>query len=126
MNYLTDINSTVMLVGVIGAAIALSIGVYYLVNEKKFDQLRAWAGIVVNSLEQSMKLVEGSRKYELAMVALRSIRDGLHSKATDVELGLLIDGAVHVMKNVAEATPGTADDELVGALTSGLTPSKPE
>ena len=120
MNYLTDIYSFAILIGVAGAVIAFSIGVYYFVQDKRLMQMKAWASIVVNSLEQSMKLVSGPRKFELAMLALRGIRDRVGAKATDQELSMLIEGAVHVMKNLAAATPGSLDDELVGSLTDGL------
>ncbi len=126
MNYLTDIYSFAILVAVIVAAIAFAVAVYYFVNEKKFEQLRKWSSVVVNSLEQSMKLMSGPRKYELAMIALKGFRDSIHAKATDEELGILIDGAVNVMKSVAQATPGTLDDDLVNSLTEGLTPNNPK
>jgi hypothetical protein len=126
MSYLTDVYSLAILLSVVGIAAALAVGIYYFVNEKKFDQLRKWTTVIVNGLEQTMKLVPGPRKFELAMIALRGVRDGLHAKATDQELSMLIEGAVHVMKTVANVTPGTLDDELVGSLTSGLSPSEAE
>ena len=64
MNYLTDIYSFAILIGVAGAVIAFSIGVYYFVQDKRLMQMKAWASIVVNGLEQSMKLVSGPRKFE--------------------------------------------------------------
>ena len=48
------------------------------------------------------------------------IRYRVGAKATDQELSMLIEGVVHVMKNLAAATPGSLDDELVGSLTDGL------
>jgi hypothetical protein len=120
MVFFTDLNSLLILVAVVGAAIALTVGVYYVVNEKKFSQLLAWSDVVVRSVEQKMKLLEGSKKMELAMLAMRAARDGLKSKATDEDLRNIIEAAVFTMKNVAAQLPGEADDKLVDALTQGL------
>lgn len=120
MVFFTDVNSLLILVAVITAAIALTVGVYYVVNEKKFTQLLAWSDVVVRSVEQKMKLMDGPKKLELAMLAIRAARDGLKSKATDEDLRNIIEAAVFTMKNVALQLPGEADDKLVDAITKGL------
>jgi hypothetical protein len=120
MVFFTDVNSLLILVAVIGAAIALTVGVYYVVNEKKLSQLLTWSHVVVRSVEQKMKLMDGPKKMELAMLGMRAARDGLKSKATDEDLRNIIEAAVFTMKSMAVQLPGEADDELVDALTQGL------
>ena len=120
MVYLTDVYSTILLVAAVALAIAVAVGVYYFVNEKKFTQLRSWADIVVRSVQQKMQLMDGQKKLELAMLAMRAARDGLKSKATDEDLRNIIEASVFTMKNVALQLPGEADDKLVDAITKGL------
>jgi hypothetical protein len=120
MVYFTDVYSTALLAAAILAAIAVTVGVYYFVNEKKFSQLRSWADIVVRSVEQKMKLLDGPKKLELAMLAMRTVRDAVHAKASDDDLRNIIEAAVFTMKNIAANLPGEADDELIKAITNGL------
>ena len=120
MVYLTDVYSTILLVAAVALAIAVAVGVYYFVNEKKFTQLRSWADIVVRSVQQKMQLLDGPKKLELAMLAMRAARDAIHAKATDDDLRNLIEAAVFTMKNIAANLPGEADDQLVAAITKGL------
>ena len=120
MVYLTDVYSTILLVAAVALAIAVAVGVYYFVNEKKFTQLRSWADIVVRSVEQKMQLLDGPKKLELAMLAMRAARDAVHAKATDDDLRNLIEAAVFTMKNIAANLPGEADDQLIDAIVKGL------
>ncbi len=120
MVFFTDVNSLLILAAVVVAAIGVTVGVYYVVNDKKLTGLLAWADVVVRSVEQKMQLVEGSKKLELAMLAMKIIRDKLGAKATDDDLRNIIEAAVYTMKNVAVQLPGEADDKLVDALTQGL------
>ena len=120
MNFLLDPYSIAILIGTLVVSGSLVFGIYMLVQWKQFGELEKWAGIVVNSVQQTMKLVDGPRKKELALLALRAIRDRLGAKATDEELEMLIEANVHVMKNLAAATPITLDDKLVEAFTAGV------
>jgi hypothetical protein len=110
-----------LLVGAAFVALAYY-GIKYLEvakQDKVLAQVIAWAGILVKSVEQQMNL-EGFKKKELVMLGLRKFCVLVKARLTDSQLEDILEAAVFSMNQLAQLTPGEADNVLIDKLTSGL------
>jgi len=120
MEILTDLYSIAILVGATALTVSVVAGVYFFVQQKKSEEVTKWAALIVSGLQQKMKLVDGPRKFELAMIALRAVRDRVGAKLSDEQLEMLIEANVYLAKQMAAVLPGDLDDKLVNALVGDL------
>ena len=96
MPYFESLPNLILSVSVMIAALAMAYGLAFLMKDAKFKQAFERATIVVRAIEQELHL-DGPRKKELAMIAIRSFANRIGAKLTDEEISQLIEAAVQLM-----------------------------
>jgi len=80
----------------IGCALG-AVAIYYGVSQYlKFNQLTKWGELLVRQIEQQTQL-DGPRKKEIVMLALRRLRDQMKSTLTDEQLEWIVEASVNIM-----------------------------